>query len=244
MTRDILDSDMVELGVADAAALSDARRLSRHYPLEADELKLINRLAGSSQSFAPGQMLSRRGLRQDLLLIQSGWAIRTRDLPDGRRQIYSFLLPGDVVSFRGASRGWSNTTVTALTAVKAIDLTSSCDLNSGAGLALACVRSIEQERQFVFDQVARLGQSDAYQRLIDLLSELCGRLDAAGLKAGDLAVLPITQDIFSEALGVTAVHVRRLLQRMKTAGVLQQRRSLGLCLDAGALSEERKKVCG
>jgi CRP-like cAMP-binding protein len=182
--------------------------------------------------------------RPALMMIVSGWAIRTRDLPDGRRQIYSFLLPGDIAAFRAAPAGWSNTAVGALTAVEAVDFTGHCRLDDGSILSEAFAASLAAEQALILDQVVRLGQRDAYQRAVDLLMELHRRLSAVGLVDDERFSLPFTQDHLAEALGVTPMHVRRILQRMKTQEMLALKSGHGLALHVRRLAEEHERVCG
>jgi CRP-like cAMP-binding protein len=219
-------------------------RLNSYYTLDDEARRLVERLVTLPVRYTPAKpLLEAYATRPLVMMIVSGWAVRTRDLPDGRRQIYSFLLPGDIAAFRASPRGWNNTTVAALTLVEAVDLTAHCRLEDASCLSQACTAALAAEQALIFDQVARLGQRDAYQRAVDLLLELYCRLSAAGLIHGQSFSLPITQDHLAEALGVTPVHVRRILQRMKSENMLALKTGHGFALDIKRLEEEHGRVC-
>src|SRR5262245_31896761 len=58
--------------------------------------------------------------RKRQIVVVSGWISETRILPDGRRQIFAFLLPGDVATVSGSSHVGSRGLV-ALTNVEIAD---------------------------------------------------------------------------------------------------------------------------
>ncbi len=66
-----------------------------------------------------------------------------------------------------------------------------------------------------------VGQREAYQRMAHVLCELLMRLRAVGLAEDHACDLPITQSEFADALGVTTVHVNRVVQQMRTEGLIE-----------------------
>ncbi len=69
--------------------------------------------------------------------------------------------------------------------------------------------------------VTNVGQREAYQRMAHLLCELLVRLRAVDLVEDHVCDLPITQSEFADALGVTTVHVNRVLQQMRADGLIE-----------------------
>jgi CRP-like cAMP-binding protein len=65
-----------------------------------------------------------------------------------------------------------------------------------------------------------VGRRDAYARMAHVLCELVVRLRAVGLSEEHSCELPITQGEFADAMGVTTVHVNRVLQQMRTEGLI------------------------
>jgi len=73
------------------------------------------------------------------------------------------------------------------------------------------------------DQVVRLGRQSAHQRLIHLLLEFHARLMAVGLARERGFHLPLSQEILSDALGLSVVHTNRILQQLKREQLIESR---------------------
>jgi len=68
--------------------------------------------------------------------------------------------------------------------------------------------------------VLNLGQRDSFERLSHFLCEVFLRLRAVGMTDGDTCAFPATQAELSAALGLSAVHVNRTLQELRSAGLI------------------------
>ena len=154
------------------------------------------------------------------ILITEGWAARMRLLADGRRQFLSFLLPGDVIGMCHHSRPRAVSTVVALTEVGYCPAPSAANL---PGLAEAYAVSQAMEEGYLLYHIVRLGRLNAQDRIADLMLELQERLDLAGLADRNGFVFPLTQEILADSLGLTSVHVNRMLQSLKKNGDLESR---------------------
>jgi CRP-like cAMP-binding protein len=69
--------------------------------------------------------------------------------------------------------------------------------------------------------VLNVGRREAYTRLAHVLCELVVRLDAVGLVEDHTCNLPITQGEYADAIGVTPVHVNRVLQQLRADGLIE-----------------------
>lgn len=139
---------------------------------------------------------------------------RVRIVPDGRRQLIDFVLPGDIIGNWGFSDPLASSTVMALT-----DLTV-CRLPQASTPQLERAYAISRalDEAYLMAQVVRLGRLDASDRLIDLLLELDERLALAGLSIAGAFEMPITQEVIADALGLTSVHVNRTVQQARKRG--------------------------
>jgi CRP-like cAMP-binding protein len=163
------------------------------------------------------------------LIIVSGWACDLRILPDGRRQIFSFLLPGDAIEARGAgsigSRG-----VVALTRLEVVD--SGRQLAANAEGRDALLRALDdaalRREERLYDHLVRMGRLSAKERVIHLLLELWERLNRVGLVNGDTFKIPLTQEIFADALGLSIVHINRTLKELRGEGLV--------CIKSGSVT--------
>lgn len=145
-------------------------------------------------------------------IIVEGWAARVRIQMDGSRQFLSFLLPGDLIGLCDQPDPLTTTTVTALTPVRTTVAPSSDDLPA---LAIVYALSKALEEAYLLDHIARLGRLNAQERILHLLLELHERLGLAGLASGGSFDMPLTQEQLADALGLTSVHVNRMLQRAR-----------------------------
>ena len=157
-----------------------------------------------------------KAIRSPLLLL-SGWAARVRVLQDGRRQFISFVLPGDILGQYSFPNPVATSTVVALTDVQVCPLPDSTDLPD---LARAYSISCAMDEACLVAQIIRLGRFTARERILDLIVELYERLSLAGLAEDNSFVLPLTQEIMADALGLTSVHVNRMVQQSRRVGEL------------------------
>jgi len=133
-----------------------------------------------------------------------------RILPDGRRQIFSFLLPGDAIEARGAG---------SVGACGVVALTRLEVVNRGPQLTdSACRDAALQRERRLYDHLMRMGRLSAKERVIHLLLELHERLERVGLVHGETFKIPLTQEVFADALGLSVVHINRTLKGLRKEG--------------------------
>lgn len=198
--------------------------LSQLVDLTEDECNEVRSLSRLAQTYNVGASIRSMADGEPRIgLILSGWACELRILVDGRRQIFSFLMPGDTVLLDCGST-FDSRSIIGLTRVDIIDINSAIKVGErrgGAGLAaLAAAHARRNERRRL-DQITRLGQLSAYERVVHLLLELRARLAAVGLVDGYSFRLPLTQENFADALGLSIVHVNRTLQHLRREGLIE-----------------------
>jgi len=153
----------------------------------------------------------------EMLLVLDGWAARVRQLADGRRQIMNFILPGDLIGLCDYDYPVASSTIVAITAVT---VCAAPDRSVSPSLERAYAISRATDEAHLMAQITRLGRLNAHERIADLLLELLERLSVVGLAAGGCFQMPLTQEVVADALGLTSVHVNRMLQLARRAGEL------------------------
>lgn len=201
------------------------RRLGALAPLTADEEALIVRLGHRSEEHAANTFLVTEGESVRARFVISGWACRQRILPDGRRQIFSLVVPGDAIglcNLGGAvahPRPLSATSTVALTRLVTVDASGLADAlgreEAAPNLARAIHLQAGMDEALLLDHVVRLGRQTAYERVAHLLLELQARLSIIGLADGANFPLPLTQESLADVLGLSIVHVNRTLQQLR-----------------------------
>lgn len=157
-------------------------------------------------------------------IIVDGWAIRYKMLEDGRRQIFAFLIPGDICDHDIFILKELDHTIAALTSVTLAQV-------PGETLEEIARKNPRLGRAFLWDMLVQLaiqrewtvniGQRSALERIAHLICELYMRLGAAGLCLEGSCNIPITQTDLSEATGITPVHVNRTLQELRSHRLIE-----------------------
>lgn len=161
-----------------------------------------------------------------LYLVLDGWAMRYKSLEDGRRQVLSFALPGDicdqhVLLLSRADHGMAALTAISVAEISAARLAEIARTSPRLLNALCWSDLVAQARQR--EWTINLGQRTALERMAHLICELFFRLRAIGLTHGTTCELPVTQATLADATGISAVHVNRTLQELRASNLITLR---------------------
>lgn len=157
-------------------------------------------------------------------VICEGWACVYISLPNGKRQILNFLLPGDLTSPAAVFQEQSGCSIEAVTDLRycMIDKTE--------------LRSVLVGNEKIFDEFSRrwadreeqigqlatdLGHKTAEQRIARLFLTLLKRHSARNLVHGGCFEFPLRQQHIADATGLTVVHVNRVLGNMRRLGIVE-----------------------
>ena len=233
---------MTENTVSTSADIFIAK-FSSYIDLSEQEQQIIKEFTRSSITFDENQdIILENEKSSSAYLLQSGWAIRYKIVPDGGRQIISFLLPGDIFGFQESLFELSDDSVQALTPVTvnripAEKIAEICDSYTNLSLALTWSRA--REHAILTEHIVRLGRRNAYERLGHLLLELLHRLQLVDKAGRSDYFLPLTQAVLADTLGLSIVHVNRTLRKLRKDQMIEldhKTRRLRI-LDQEALSE-------
>jgi CRP/FNR family transcriptional regulator, anaerobic regulatory protein len=157
-------------------------------------------------------------------VICSGWSVSSIALPDGRRQILSFLLPGDAVSVAFLFGPLSGRHVEAVTDVtyrkfRRTDLRALLFENPDLfdRLSKAWLEEKMQADQLALD----LGRRTAHERIARLILNLADRLVKCGMMSGQTMEFPLRQRHIADATGLTPVHVSKVLGEFQRARLIE-----------------------
>jgi CRP-like cAMP-binding protein len=187
----------------------------------ADRSILARAAADRVRKFAPRFDIAREGDHpKDVHLILSGWACRYKQLEDGRRQIVSFFLPGDVCDLNIFILKEMDHSIGTITDVTIADLSREFFDEIGVGyprIATALWWETLVNAAIQREWTMNLGQRTASERIAHLLCEIFCRLRLAGLTEDQSCEFPLTQADLAEATGLSKVHVNRTLQELRGA---------------------------
>jgi CRP/FNR family transcriptional regulator, anaerobic regulatory protein len=165
-------------------------------------------------------------------IICQGWAASSITLLDGRRQILSFLLPGDLVSTACFLEPMSGRTVEAITDVtcrKFIRNDLKAFLFQRPHLLEKLSKTWVEERTQADQLALDLGRRTADERIARLILSLADRLAKRNMVNGQTMEFPLRQRHIADATGLTPVHVSKVMGEFQRAGLVEiNRRSLTL----------------
>jgi len=156
-------------------------------------------------------------------LLLEGWACRYKLLPEGKRQVIDFIIPGDLCDFGGFVMGSMDHSISTLTPAKVALIPGEAllgILDSHPALARTLWQETLTNAAIAREWVVNVGRRSPYERLAHLMCEMGLRLKAADLDDGFRFEFPVTQADLADATGLTPVHVNRTLQEMRSDGLL------------------------
>ncbi len=158
-----------------------------------------------------------------LYFVKEGFAARYKLLRNGKRQIVNFVLPGDVVGMPGSFLDRAANSVIAVS-----DMTLQiCSLEAFVrlcyrrpkfGLLLSWLAA--QEAANYAEHIIDVGRRTPVERLAHLLLEIHSRLALIGLADEFAFTLPFTQEMMSDALGLSVPHLNRMLTQLRADGLI------------------------
>lgn len=199
------------------------RKLGQLKELTADELKVIDGIVSHRRQCPPGTvLLGESASFNSSRILLNGWCCQQVILANGRRQIVSFLLPGDILAPDDGPSTFGS--IVALTSAVTAHLPPFDDERDHheIGVFATVLNSWKLEREKLLrQQILRLGSMNALGRTGHLLLELCARLANVGLFDGHYMPLPVTQETLGDALGMTPVHVNRIFRQLRRDSLVQ-----------------------
>lgn len=213
--------------------------LQRYGDLTGEERRAVEMLAAASRLVPAGaELVADSDGSADCHLLLEGQAFRHKTLPDGRRQILGFHTPGEVLDlqrlFLSVDYGVSALTSGRIAVVPTARLVET--VNTHPRLAHALWRMSLVDASIQREWMVGMGRKSAYARVAHLLCEIFARLQASGLTTGARCRFPATQAHLADAVGLSQVHLNRVLQQLRTAGLARFRARELLILDWAGLA--------
>jgi CRP-like cAMP-binding protein len=202
-------------------------KLEKIAPLCADDRQALRELCRDVREVAAHRDIISEGDRPDhVLLVLEGWAARYKLLPNGARQITAFLIPGDFCDVHVTILREMDHGIVALTpaTIAFIPPEAMEELpRHRPQLARALWWATLVDEAVLRAWIVNLGRRDAYQGVAHLICELHARMRNVGLVDDGSFRLPLTQEVLGDALGLTPVHINRVLQRLRAEGLITLR---------------------
>jgi len=173
-------------------------------------------------------------------LVAEGFCVRSKTIVDGKRQILSIHIPGEIPDLMSLFLHVMDHDLLTLTP---------CTLGL---ISHDTLRKLHQRRPKVAEifwrdtlidaamfreWIVNVGQRPAPARLAHVMAELRERLRVIGRADGNSFDMPLTQEQVGDALGITAVHANRVIGQLREEGVVDFHRGLVTVLDEAKFQE-------
>ena len=199
-----------------------ARKLTAFVALGDGDLTVLSDLYRRRRQFAVGRDMLHQGQSdQTAFILAEGWVCSYILLPNGSRQIVDFQIPGDFLGLRSILFRTSDHSVEPITPVAASEVHLSDLLSAFARtprLATAVLWAASRDEAMVVEHLVGLGRRNAAERTGHFLLELAARLRLVGIGDKTGYDCPLSQYQLADALGLSAVHINRVLRELRESG--------------------------
>lgn len=183
-------------------------------------------LGATAKIYRPGSVLCHQGEEEDrVFFVKSGWSLLYRGLPNGERQIIDTPLRGDLVGFRSASgprfASLASATELSVFEIPKKNLTEAMKANGAIGIRIA--GALARQNAILAEHLVNAGRRDAQAKLAHFLLELEERLSGVGAASPGRYECPLTQHELADILGMTTVHVNRILGELRRSELISFR---------------------
>jgi CRP-like cAMP-binding protein len=201
-----------------------AKKLGNFVDLSPDELACLADLQSRRRSVAALTEIVYEGQTDHRAwILQEGWANCYKLVPDGGRQIIGFPLPGDFMGLRSILLRTSDHSFESLTdaVISEVSRQRLIDIfHELPRLAAGILWATSRDEAMVVEHLVNIGRRSAIERLAHLFLELGQRLEMIGLLSPTGFACPLNQYVLADALGLSAIHVNRVLRQLRERGLI------------------------
>lgn len=195
------------------------KKMKTYTVLTDEDIDALDDACRNSKVFPPRHDLIREGDKPGPVFVMlTGWACRYKMLPEGGRQIVAFMMPGDFCDMHVAVLDEMDHSIATLTEARVASIGRD-EMEELIALRPSITRAFWRT-QIVDESVLRawivsMGRRNAIERVAHLLCELFVRATNIGMLMESSFELPFTQVTLADSLGLTPVHVNRVLRELK-----------------------------
>jgi len=200
-------------------------KLAQYDRLSPTEIAVISALPDKVKRIERGADIVAEGSRPRFsTLLTEGYCARYTVLEDGRRQFSALHVPGDFVDLHSFLIKKMDHGVLALTSCSVAEVphrslarVTSSEPHLTRLLWLSTLVDAAIHRQWI----VAMGAMNAQARMAHLVCEMYLRLQAVGLADAYQLAFPLTQTELADTLGLSIVHTNRMLQELRTRGLVR-----------------------
>ena len=215
------------------------RKLSLHHPLLPSDAAALNDAVLRVEQCGEDLEIVAEGVDQTVSrVLIDGWAARAKSVVSGKRQLTSLHLPGDFLDLGSLMLRRLDYSVVALTPCRVAVLPHDAlraIVERSPRLGRALWAGTLLDAAILRQRLAVLGQLPAIGQIAHVLCEIEARLAALGRAEDASFEMPLTQEDIADCLGMTPVHVNRMVQQLRGERLIEWRRGRMALLDPDRL---------
>jgi CRP-like cAMP-binding protein len=198
-------------------------KLEHFSKLSAEEKEVLENAISRVEQYAAGEDIVREGQRPESVhLLVAGWAGRYK-VVDGSRCIMAYMIPGDLCDIQITLLSRMDHSIGALSACTVATIpreriTSIRDNQKHLDRALSWSTLVDEA--ILREWLVSLALRPARKRVAHLICEMLIRSRTVGLNEENSFHLPLTQIQIADTMGMTAIHMNRVLQRLRRTGAI------------------------
>lgn len=201
------------------------QKLSRYASLSDEDIRLLESACRDTRRVAARRDLIREGDPPGPVFVMlEGWACRYKLMREGGRQILALLMPGDFCDMHVAVLDEMDHSIGTLAPALYTEIPRErmeALIASSPALTRAFWVAQLVDEGVLRAWIVSMGRRDSTERLAHLMCELYIRARNVGLCTDGHCEMPLTQIVVADALGLTPVHVNRVLRKLKLAGAME-----------------------
>lgn len=213
--------------------------LSTQGVLSPEDKALLLGLELSPRYISANEILWDEGAEADLFcVVKEGWAYSYRNLKNGSKQILKFYLPGDIIGIRdfGFTRRLASAAMINKGVICPFSYQQLFKLFGRSSLAAGIVATATRQQAQLSERLIYLGKYSAHEQLAHFLYEIYVRLKRINAVKDNSFLMPLTQELISDALGMSPVHVSRTFSMLREEGLVIRDRQHVMLPDPEALA--------
>jgi CRP-like cAMP-binding protein len=216
-------------------------KLARFATLDDGDVAALTRATANARWVPTRRDLIREGDRPGpVFVILDGWACRYKILPSGTRQVLAHLMPGDSCDLHIgllAEMDHSIQTITrvSVATVERVEMDTIMARHPSIAKAMYIGQLIDEGIMRAW--ITSMGRRASVERVAHLMSELYLRARNIGLTDETTLEVPLSQSLLADSLGMTAVHLNRVLKKLRLDGAMTLKRGSLTITDPAKLAQ-------
>lgn len=203
-------------------------KLSRFAALDEGDIVALNKATANARWVAARHDLIREGDRPGpVFVILEGWACRYKILPTGTRQVLAYLMPGDSCDLHVGLLAEMDHSIQAVTRARVatidrVEMDATLERRRGIARAMYIAQLVDEGTMRAW--ITSMGRRASVERVAHLMCELYLRARNIGLTEETNLEVPLSQAMLADSLGMTPVHLNRVLKQLRLHGAMTLKR--------------------